>query len=145
MRAREKRRLPVRRFSSKLCATLVLSRGLRVDGAATQAVLPCRKPRRSAAAPMVVAMLWLLSPASAQTSTESAALRLEAKIPLGAVRGRIDHMAIDLKRQILFVAELGNDSVGIVDLTQNKTVHTIAGLAEPQGVGYAPTADAIYV
>src|SRR6185312_7209427 len=145
MRAREKRRLPVRRFSSKLCATLVLSRGLRVDGAATQAVLPCRKPRRSAAAPMVVAMLWLLSPASAQTSTESAALRLEAKIPLGAVRGRIDHMAVDLKRQRLFVAELGNDSVGIIDLASQKLLRTIPGFKGPQGVGYEPSTDMLYV
>jgi hypothetical protein len=43
-------------------------------------------------------------------------LQLEAKIPLGEVRGRIDHMAIDLARQRLFVAELGNDAVGVVDL-----------------------------
>ena len=43
-------------------------------------------------------------------------LQLEAKISLGEVRGRIDHMAIDLARQRLFVAELGNDTVGIVDL-----------------------------
>ena len=40
-------------------------------------------------------------------SSESA-LRIEAKIPLGDVRGRIDHMAFDLARQRLFVAELGN-------------------------------------
>jgi DNA-binding beta-propeller fold protein YncE len=96
--------------------------------------------------PIAVAMLWLLSgAASAQPSTNSAGLRLEAKIALGAVRGRIDHMAIDLKRQHLLVAELGNDSVGVVDLKQNETVHTIGGLAEPQGVGYAPAADAIHV
>jgi hypothetical protein len=28
----------------------------------------------------------------------------------------MDHMAVDLKRQRLFIVELGNDSVGIVDL-----------------------------
>jgi DNA-binding beta-propeller fold protein YncE len=61
------------------------------------------------------------------------------------VRGRIDHLAVDVKRQRLLVAELGNDSVGIVDLKQSKTVYTISGLAEPQGVGYAPATDAIYV
>lgn len=93
-----------------------------------------------------MAMLWFLSgAASAQTSTDTAGLHLETKIPLGAVRGRIDHMAVDLARQHLLVAELGNDSVGVVDLAQDKTVHTIGGLAEPQGVGYAPNADAIYV
>src|SRR5262245_8495752 len=34
-----------------------------------------------------------------------------SKIPLGDVSGRIDHLAIDLARRRLFVAELGNDTV----------------------------------
>jgi DNA-binding beta-propeller fold protein YncE len=75
----------------------------------------------------------------------TALLQLEAKIPLGAVRGRIDHMAVDLKRQRLFVAELGNDAVGIVDLTNRKLIQTITGLKEPQGVGYEPSTDMLYV
>ena len=54
-----------------------------------------------------------ISQAAAQ-STNTGPLQLESKIPLGDVRGRIDHMAVDLKRQRLFVAELGNDSVGVV-------------------------------
>ena len=41
----------------------------------------------------------------------SSSLQLEAKIPLGDVKGRIDHMAVDLPRRRLFVAELGNDTV----------------------------------
>ena len=72
-------------------------------------------------------------------------LQLEAKIPLGEVRGRIDHMAIDLVRQRLFVAELGNDTVGIVDLKNEKVIQTISGLREPQGLGYVPAMDALYV
>ena len=72
-------------------------------------------------------------------------LQLEAKIPLGEVRGRIDHMAIDLVRQRLFVAELGNDTVGIVDLKNEKVIRTMGGLKEPQGVGYLPSTDALYV
>ena len=76
---------------------------------------------------------------------KTALLQLEAKIPLGAVRGRIDHMAIDLKRQRLFVAELGNDSVAVVDLASRKLIQTITGLKEPQGVGYEPMTDTLYV
>jgi YVTN family beta-propeller protein len=72
-------------------------------------------------------------------------LQLEVKIPLGAVRGRIDHMAIDPARNRLFVAELGNDSVGIVDVKERKVVRTITGLKEPQGVGYVASADMLYV
>ena len=40
-------------------------------------------------------------------------MQLEAKIPLGEVRGRIDHMAIDLVRQRLFVAELATTPSGL--------------------------------
>jgi YVTN family beta-propeller protein len=82
---------------------------------------------------------------AARAGANAGPLRLDAKIPLGPMRGRIDHMAIDVAGRRLFVAELGNNSVGVVDLKQRKTVHTIGGLAEPQGVGYAPATDAIYV
>ena len=78
-------------------------------------------------------------------SAETAPLQLEAKIPLSSVHGRIDHMAVDLKRQRLFVSELGNDSVGVVDLTNRKLLQTIPGLKEPQGVGYEPSTDMLYV
>src|ERR1700730_13089383 len=73
------------------------------------------------------------------------ALTLEAKIPLGDVGGRLDHLAVDLEHHRLFLAELGNDSVGIVDLQAGKLLHRIAGLKEPQGVGYVAGADTLYV
>src|SRR4029453_18442655 len=69
----------------------------------------------------------------------------ETKIPLGAVRGRIDHLAIDLARHRLFVAELGNGSLGVVDLSQGKLLRQIDGLAEPQGVAYYPVTDTLYL
>jgi len=72
-------------------------------------------------------------------------LLLEGKIPLGSVSGRIDHLAIDLKRQRLFVAELGNGSVGIVDLAGGKLQNTMIGFKEPQGIGVEPASDAVYI
>lgn len=72
-------------------------------------------------------------------------LSIEAKIPLGAVKGRIDHMAMDAARQRLFVAELGNDSVGVVDLATRQLLRRITGLKEPQGVGYVAATDTLYV
>jgi DNA-binding beta-propeller fold protein YncE len=83
--------------------------------------------------------------AQAAHATESLPLQLEAKIPLGDVKGRIDHMAVDLAGQRLFVAELGNDSVGIVDLSASKVSGRLRGLKEPQGVGYVPSTDILYV
>jgi len=49
-------------------------------------------------------------------------------------------MAVDLRRGRLFVAELGNGSVDVVDLATGRAVHRFAGLREPQGVGYASPA-----
>jgi hypothetical protein len=72
-------------------------------------------------------------------------LTLERTIPLADVSGRIDHMAVDLRRGRLFVAELGNDTVDVVDLATGRVVHRIGELREPQGIGYAPTADIIAV
>jgi DNA-binding beta-propeller fold protein YncE len=40
---------------------------------------------------------------------------------------------------------LGNDTVGVVDLANRKLLQTIAGLKEPQGIGYEPSTDTIYV
>jgi YVTN family beta-propeller protein len=102
----------------------------------------------------IVAQVWSLSLAAAMTLFPSGAIaqttgssppQLERKIPLGKVTGRIDHMAIDLARRRLFVAELGNDSVGVVDLKAQKVVHRISGLKEPQGVAYIRMNDSLYV
>jgi DNA-binding beta-propeller fold protein YncE len=73
----------------------------------------------------------------------AAGLELEAKIPLGTVSGRIDHLAIDPVRGRLFVAELGNDSVSVVDLAERRVVKRLAGLDEPQGL--ALVGDTLYV
>jgi DNA-binding beta-propeller fold protein YncE len=72
-------------------------------------------------------------------------LQLEATIPLGDISGRIDHMAADVDRGRLFVAELGNDTVGVVDLKSRKALKLIGGLSEPQGVAYLPATDTLYV
>jgi YVTN family beta-propeller protein len=92
-----------------------------------------------------VTLVLLAAQDQAITQGETATLKLEAKIPLGNVSGRIDHMAIDLARQRLFVAELGNNTVGIVDLNSRKIIRTISDLKEPQGVAYLPSTDTLYV
>jgi YVTN family beta-propeller protein len=83
--------------------------------------------------------------ATVAAQTVGAPLVLETKIPLGQVSGRIDHLSIDVKRQRLFVAELGNNSLGVVDLAARKVLRRVAGLSEPQGVAYVPFADSVFV
>jgi YVTN family beta-propeller protein len=96
--------------------------------------------RGSRLALALAATFGIAAPAPAEP-----ALVLEAKIPLGDVSGRIDHMAFDAARQRLFVAELGNDSVGVVDVAAKKTIRTISHLKAPQGVGYVASSDTLYV
>jgi hypothetical protein len=72
-------------------------------------------------------------------------LELETKIALGVVQGRIDHLALDHSRQHLFIAELENNTVGVVDLRSGKVLHRVTGLSEPQGVGYVAATDTLFV
>ncbi|MDE1767007.1 MAG: YncE family protein [Thaumarchaeota archaeon] len=66
-------------------------------------------------------------------------------ISLPSVQGRIDHMDIDLRGERLFVAEIENNSVGIIDLKTDNVVYTITGLYEPQGVLFIPESNEIIV
>jgi DNA-binding beta-propeller fold protein YncE len=78
-------------------------------------------------------------------ATEIEHLSLQGVIPLGAVKGRIDHLAMDLGRRRLFVAELGNNSVAVVDLAAGKLERRLNGLKEPQGVAFSPKTDRLFV
>lgn len=78
-------------------------------------------------------------------AADALGLALERTIPLKSVTGRIDHMAVDVQRGRLAVAELGNDSVDIIDLGEGRVVHQIAGLQAPQGIAYALAAGLLAV
>src|SRR5581483_9309872 len=91
---------------------------------------------------LVSLALWLLGVGNVR-GADSSPFVIEAKIMLGQVQGRIDHLGVDLGRQRLYVAELGNDSVGVVDLKARRVIQTLRGLKEPQGIGYEPLTDTL--
>jgi YVTN family beta-propeller protein len=91
------------------------------------------------------AALALLFAHPSLLSATPAPLIVEAKIPLGDIAGRMDHLAFDPARQRLYVAELGNNTVGIVDAKTGKLARTVSGFEEPQGIAYEPTTDTVYV
>jgi hypothetical protein len=66
-------------------------------------------------------------------------------IELPGVRGRIDHFAVDLEGQRLFVAALGADQVEIVDLKSGKRIAQLTGFREPQGLVYVPPLRRLFV
>lgn len=78
-------------------------------------------------------------------SAQGRPLKLAGTIPMPGVRGRIDHLSIDVKGHRLFVSALGNDTVEVLDLTSGKVIHSIAGMHEPQGVFYVPASNRIFV
>jgi DNA-binding beta-propeller fold protein YncE len=97
---------------------------------------------------MRLATLWvglLVAASSAGRGETSVPLMLEEKIALGDVKGRIDHFAFDPTRRRLFVAELGNDSVGVIDLEGHRLARTLTGVREPQGLAYVPWTDTLCV
>jgi len=79
------------------------------------------------------------------TSYGQSALKLEKEIALPNVKGRIDHLDIDLQDQLIFVAALGNNTVEVVDLRNGKDIHSITALDEPQGVAYIPKHHELFV
>jgi YVTN family beta-propeller protein len=96
----------------------------------------------TAAAALIGLLLLLVGPSLAG---DPPPLTLEAKIPLGTAAGRIDHLALDPDHQLLYVAELGNDSVAVVDLEARDVAHRIGGLSEPQGIAYHAATGTLYV
>ncbi len=91
---------------------------------------------------LIIALLLFAPPAWGQATQP---LRLEKTIELPDVRGRIDHMSVDVKGERLFVSALGNNTVEVIDTKAGKRVKTIDGLQEPQGVLYVPATDRLYV
>ena len=82
---------------------------------------------------------------SGDKDAQSAPLKLKQTIQLPGVEGRIDHFAADPSGQRLFVCALGNNSLEVIDLRNGERVHSITGLGAPQGVGYAPEVNRLFV
>jgi hypothetical protein len=73
------------------------------------------------------------------------ALRLGRSVLLSGVEGRIDHLAVDMPDQRVFLAALGNGTVEAVDFRQGQRAGQIKGLKEPQGLLYLERNNTLYV
>ena len=72
-------------------------------------------------------------------------LRLVQTIPMPNVKGRIDHMDVDVKGKRLLVAGLENGSVEVVDLAAGKWSKSIPGFKKTQGIAYVPSLNKVFV
>src|SRR5260370_41275628 len=64
-------------------------------------------------------------------------LRLIQTIPLPNVKGRMDHLGVDIKGKRLFAAALDNNTVEVIDLKAGKQGFRIPGQSKPQGMFYS--------
>src|SRR5439155_27372626 len=75
-----------------------------------------RHAHRTLALPALAVGLLLTLGVGPAPAGEPATLKLVQTIPLKGAPGRLDHLAIDSKLARLFVANLSNNSLDIVDL-----------------------------
>lgn len=78
-------------------------------------------------------------------AADDAAFTVEARIELPGVGGRIDHLAYDATGKRLFVAELGNNSIDVVDVASRSVKRHIGDLNEPQGIAWSSKLGLVYV
>lgn len=88
---------------------------------------------------------WAGLQAAIAEGAAEAALKEIKRIALPGVRGRIDHMAVDLAGKRLFVAALGNNTVEVIDVGAGRVTQSIGGVREPQGLLFVPETKALFV
>jgi hypothetical protein len=102
-----------------------------------------------AIAVLFVASLFLpvgaVSQAPQAVAASAAPLVLKATIPLPGAKGRMDHMSVDLKGRRLFLSEIGNGGVQVIDTAADKPLRMLAGFREPQGNYFLSATNRLFV
>jgi len=72
-------------------------------------------------------------------------LRLVQTIHLPNVKGRLDHMDVDVKGKRLFIAGLENGTFEVVDLQADKWVRSLPGFKRGQGALFVPALNKLFL
>jgi DNA-binding beta-propeller fold protein YncE len=83
--------------------------------------------------------------ASLVDAQEKEPLHLIQTIPMPNVKGRLDHMDVDVKGKRLFVAGLENGSLEVIDLQAGKWLKSLAGFKKTQGVACVSLLNKVFV
>ena len=83
--------------------------------------------------------------APGQSPPSAAPLKLIQTISLAGVDGALDHMAIDLERQRLFVPAEQHGTIEVVDLKNGRRIRTISDARWPSTIIYHRESDQIFV
>jgi hypothetical protein len=92
-----------------------------------------------------IALVLCLGSLSGSNAQDQQPLRLVQTIAMPGVKGRIDHMDVDVKGKRLFVAGLENGSLEVVDLAAGKWSKSIPGFKKTQGIAYIPGLNKVFV
>jgi len=95
----------------------------------------------------LVSILFLMAVARTANSqdTDKQPLHLVQTISMPNVKGRLDHIDVDLKSKRLFIAGLENGSLEVVDLQSGKWIRSLGGFKKPQGALYVAELNKLFV
>src|SRR5260370_25665554 len=72
-------------------------------------------------------------------------LRLVQAISIPRVKGRLDHMEVDVQGNRIFVAGLEKGTFEVVDLRAGSWTRSIPGFKKPQGALYVPELNKLFL
>jgi DNA-binding beta-propeller fold protein YncE len=93
----------------------------------------------------IISLIFLGATASSTHAQGTGPLRFVQAIPMPNVKGRMDHLGVDIKGKRLFAAALDNDTVEVIDLKAGKRVFSIPGQSKPQGIFYSTDFKRLFV
>ena len=95
--------------------------------------------------PLALAAAGLLTAGLVPAAGRQSSLELVQTIVLKGKAGKLDHLALDHKRDRLFLANTVNGTLDVVDLKAGKLLKQVAGQTGIQGVAYAADLDRVFV
>jgi DNA-binding beta-propeller fold protein YncE len=94
---------------------------------------------------MALTLVVLVLCATSASAEDVPSLKLVGTIALKGPTGRLDHVAVDTKHKRLFVANMANSSLDVVDLQAAKLVKQIPDQKGIQGIAYVSDLNRIFV
>jgi len=93
----------------------------------------------------VVSCVLACAPLAGSQESVKQPLQLVQTISIPNLKGRLDHMDVDVQGKRLFVAGLENGTFEVVDLQTEKWMRSIPGFKKPQGALYVPEFNRLFL
>jgi DNA-binding beta-propeller fold protein YncE len=93
---------------------------------------------------LCLALAGWLAAAAAQAADPPSLELVQTSVFKGKA-GKLDHLALDAKRERLFLANTSNGTLDVVDLKAGKLIKQVSGQTGIQGVAYAADLDRVFV